>query len=103
MTFDDPTLFDLAGDKLLPHLEHKISLTAHGGDAAPDSIAVECEDRCEVLIDFLPEPRLRPLADSSRSPDDSIQEYSSMQQVLDLVSSASSVSPRPLDYPSLHR
>jgi hypothetical protein len=33
MTFDDPTLFDLAGDKLLPRLEHKISLTAHGGDA----------------------------------------------------------------------
>jgi hypothetical protein len=55
MTFDDPNLFDQAGEQLLPHLEHKLTLTAYGGDAAPDSIALECEDCREVLIEFLPE------------------------------------------------
>jgi len=45
-----------AGKELLPHLTHKITITPYGGDAAPDSIAVECEDCHELLIDFLPEP-----------------------------------------------
>jgi hypothetical protein len=53
--FDDPMLFDQAGEELLPHLTHKITITPYGGDAAPDSIAVECEDCHELLIDFLPE------------------------------------------------
>lgn len=55
MLFDNPTLFDQAGEELLPHLTHKITITPYGGDAAPDSIAVECEDCHELLIDFLPE------------------------------------------------
>jgi hypothetical protein len=55
MLFDDPMLFDQAGKELLPHLTHKITITPYGGDAAPDSIAVECEDCHELLIDFVPE------------------------------------------------
>jgi hypothetical protein len=56
MLFDNPVLFDRAAQQLLPHLKHKITITPHGGDAAPDSLAVECEDCHECLIDFLPEP-----------------------------------------------
>lgn len=55
MFFDDPMLFDQAAQELLPHLAHKITITPYGGDAAPDSIAIECEDCHEPLIDFLPE------------------------------------------------
>ena len=55
MLFDNPTLFDQAGEELLPHLTHKIAITPYGGDAAPDSIAAECEDSHELLVDFLPE------------------------------------------------
>lgn len=52
MLFDSPMLFDQAAQELLAHLTHKVSITPYGGDAAPDSIAVECEDCHEVLIDF---------------------------------------------------
>lgn len=55
MTFDDPSLFESAGAKLLPHLTHKLTITAYGGDVAPDNIAIECEECAEILIDFLPE------------------------------------------------
>jgi hypothetical protein len=55
MLFDNPMLFDQAGEELLPHLTHKITITPCGGDAAPDSIAVECEGCHELLIEFLPE------------------------------------------------
>jgi hypothetical protein len=55
MTFDDPMLFERAAQKLIPHLSHKLSLTPYGGEAAPDSIAIECENCHEVLIEFLPE------------------------------------------------
>jgi hypothetical protein len=55
MFFDDPMLFDQAGQELLPHLAHRITITPYGGDAAPDRIAIECEDCHELLIDFLPE------------------------------------------------
>lgn len=55
MLFDNPMLFDQAGEELLPHVTHKITITPYGGDAAPDCIAVECEDCHELLIDFLPE------------------------------------------------
>jgi hypothetical protein len=55
MIFDNPVLFDQAGQELMPHLAHKITITPYGGDAAPDEIAVECEDCHAVLIDFLPE------------------------------------------------
>ena len=55
MFFDDPMLFDQAAQVLLPHLAHKITITPYGGDAAPDSIAIECEDCHKSLIDFLPE------------------------------------------------
>ncbi len=55
MLFDNPMLFDQAGQELLRHLAHKITVTPYGGDAAPDSIAIECEDCHKSLIDFLPE------------------------------------------------
>jgi hypothetical protein len=55
MTFDDPMLFERAAQELLPHLSHKLSLTPYGGEAAPDSLAIECENCHEVLIEFLPE------------------------------------------------
>jgi hypothetical protein len=41
MTFDDPMLVERAAQELLPHLSHKLSLTPYGGEAAPDSMAVE--------------------------------------------------------------
>jgi len=55
MLFDNPMLFDQAGQELLRHLAHKITVTPYGGDAAPDSIAIECEDCHELLIGFVPE------------------------------------------------
>jgi Family of unknown function (DUF6166) len=55
MTFDNPMLFERAACELLPHLSHKVSITPYGGDAAPDRIAIECENCHEVLIEFLPE------------------------------------------------
>jgi len=55
MFFDNPMLFDQAAQELLRHLAHKITITPYGGDAAPDSIAIECEDCRELLIDFVPE------------------------------------------------
>jgi hypothetical protein len=55
MIFDSPMLFDLAGETMLPHLNHKLTITPYGGDAAPDSIAIECEDCGALLIEFLPE------------------------------------------------
>ena len=58
MLFDSPMLFDQAGEELLPHLTHKITITPYGGDAAPDSIAAECEDCHELFIDFVPESRV---------------------------------------------
>ena len=55
LVFDNPILFEQAGQQLLPHLCHKLSLSSFGGDSAPESIAVECEDCGELLIDFVPE------------------------------------------------
>ncbi len=55
MFFHNPMLFDQAAQVLLPHLAHEITITPYGGDAAPDSIAIECEDCHELLIDFVPE------------------------------------------------
>lgn len=59
MTFEDPILFEKAGEKLLSHLEHKVTLTAYGGECAPDSIPVECENCCEVLTSpLIPRPSM---------------------------------------------
>jgi len=55
MIFDSPILFEQAAQQLLPHLDHKITITPYGGDAAPDNIVVECEGCHSTLIDFLPE------------------------------------------------
>jgi hypothetical protein len=55
MTFRCPELFDRAAAALLPHLGHKITIMAHGGDFAPDDISVECEDCRQALINFQPE------------------------------------------------
>jgi hypothetical protein len=63
MMFDNPELFDRAGNELLSHLTHRITITPYGGDAAPDEIAVECEECGSVLIQFLPE------AEGSERPD----------------------------------
>ncbi len=56
MTFDDPVLFEMAGQELLKHMGHRISITPDGGDAAPDRIAIECGDCGKVLIDLFPKP-----------------------------------------------
>jgi len=48
-------LFDQAAQELLRHLAHKITIPAYGGDAAPDNIAIECENCRELLNDFVPE------------------------------------------------
>jgi len=37
LLFDSPILFEQAAQELLRHLSHKITITPHGGDAAPDS------------------------------------------------------------------
>ena len=66
MTFENPMLFEQAARELLAHLSHKVSLTPYGGDAAPDSIAVECENCHEVLIEFLPEPEASGRPDPDR-------------------------------------
>ncbi len=55
MFFDDPMLFDRAAQELLRHLAHKITITPFDGGAAPDSIAIECEDCHELLVAFVPE------------------------------------------------
>jgi hypothetical protein len=55
MIIDNPMLFEQVASELLPHLGHKLTITPCGGDAAPESIAVECEDCHACLIDFLPE------------------------------------------------
>ena len=57
MTFADPMLFERAAQELLPHLSHKLSLTPYSGEAGPNSIAIECENCHEVLIEFQPESR----------------------------------------------
>jgi len=56
MNFDDGDLFEQAYETLTPHLLHKLTITAYGGDAAPDNLAVECEECNQTLIDFSPEP-----------------------------------------------
>ena len=55
MFFDNPMLFDRAAQELLPHHAHKITIAPFGGDATPDSIAIECEDCDRLLIEFVPE------------------------------------------------
>jgi hypothetical protein len=55
MTFENPTLFKQAAQQLLPHASHKLSLIPNTGDAAPESVAVECESCHEVLVEFLSE------------------------------------------------
>jgi hypothetical protein len=55
MIFSDPKLFERAAHELLRHASHKIGIMLFGGDAAPESVIVECEQCHEVLIDFLPE------------------------------------------------
>ena len=56
MIFSDPRLFEQAAEELLSHASHKISILPIGGDAAPESVTIECEDCHETLIEFLPEP-----------------------------------------------
>ncbi len=56
MIFHNPLLFEEAGQELLPHLAHRISIVPYyGGGAEHDGIAVECADCHEILIDFLPD------------------------------------------------
>jgi hypothetical protein len=58
MIFTDPELFEQAVHDLLRHASHKIAVAAFGGDAAPESVTMECEDCHEVLVEFLPEPQI---------------------------------------------
>jgi len=58
MMFDSPALFDRAGEELLPHLTHKITITPHGGDAAPESIIIGCADCHRLLVEGYLDPPL---------------------------------------------
>lgn len=55
MIIDNPMLFEHAAQGLVPHSTHKIAIIRYDNDAAPNSVAVECKDCHETLIDFLPE------------------------------------------------
>lgn len=37
---------------LITHVGHKIVVVTYGDPDDPDNVAVECEDCCEVLLDF---------------------------------------------------
>jgi hypothetical protein len=53
MIFPNPPLFEKAGQELLPHLAHRISIVAYyGGGAEQDGITVEFAECHEILIDF---------------------------------------------------
>jgi hypothetical protein len=56
MLMDNPALFEEAATDLVPHLAHKIAISADGGDAAPDRVAIHCEDCNKCLIELLDEP-----------------------------------------------
>lgn len=55
MILENSMFFEQAAQELFPHLAHTLSIMAVGGDAAPESIAIDCEDCHTVLIEFLPE------------------------------------------------
>lgn len=79
MIFDNPTLFERAAQELLPHLSHQLAIASYGGDAAPDSISVECEDCHEVLVGFLPES-----SDSEQADPDQTRYEGHFDEALDL-------------------
>lgn len=58
MIFSDPKLFERAAQELLRHASHNLGIIPVGGYAAPESLAIECEDCHEFLIEFLPQPQV---------------------------------------------
>ena len=58
MITDNAALFEEAATDLLPHLGHKLSIFADGGDAAPHRVTVDCDDCNESLLEFLAEPNV---------------------------------------------
>jgi hypothetical protein len=55
MIISDPKLFERAAQELLQHVSHKLGIMPIGGDAAPESVIVECEQCHAALIEFLPQ------------------------------------------------
>ncbi len=92
MFFDNPMLFDQAIQELLPHLAHRITITHYGGDAAPDSVAIECQDCHELLIDFVPEPS----ASERPDPEQVRYEATTMPTEMSAASRSSSPANRPI-------
>lgn len=66
-------LFDQANEQLRPHLGHKLSVTFYGGDAAPDEIAVECDDCHQGLVIFLSDGMADERTPDERWKDNAIQ------------------------------
>ena len=78
MIFTDPELFESAARELLRHAPHRLGLMPVGGDAAPESLAIECEDCHELLIEFLPE------AQASRPEPERVKYEGHYESALDL-------------------
>jgi hypothetical protein len=55
MVISEAKLFEQGVEEFVRHVAHKLSLIIAGGAAAPESLAIECEDCHEILIEFVPE------------------------------------------------
>ncbi len=90
-------LFDQAHEELRSHLGHKLTLKSYGGDAAPDEIAVECENCQQLLIGFLSEGMADERKPDERWKDNAIQfprlitEILATQNRLDMMAIAESM------------
>ena len=78
MIFTDPKLFERAAQDLLQHASHKLFVVPIGGDAAPESMAIKCENCHEALIEFLPE------SESERPDPERVQYEGHYEPALDL-------------------
>ena len=78
MIFTDPKLFERAAQDLLQHASHKLFVVPIGGDAAPESMAIKCENCHEALIEFLPE------YESERPDPERVQYEGRYEKALDL-------------------
>lgn len=56
MILTDPKLFERAAQELLCHASHRLRVMPTGDGPAPESLAIECDNCHEALIEFLPEP-----------------------------------------------
>ena len=78
MICTDPKLFKCAAQELLLHASHRLGVMTVEGDSAPESLAIECEDCHEVLIEFLPQ------AEASRPEPERVKYEGHYEQALDL-------------------